>query len=207
MSSLRHRSPSLIKAAAAERQSSPALSKEINEELKVCEFSDDVLDIVEVRTPALILYFSNPYLSDTGPLVHDSALLAHHEHIASTCLQCEKLHRGETVPQHQLVRSLIAAAVAWARFQDESNNFNNVNAATALLRVARISGNVPQAARQDLLRDSRFLKLMGLVQFHASSMRPRELCSILQSMVYLRCSLPPFANTHNIATLWCPHQC
>ena len=72
--------------------------------------------------------------------------------------------------------------------QDESDNFNIVNTATALLRVARISGNLAHEARQELFQDSRFLKLMGLVRYHAGSMRPRELCSILQSMVYLRCS-------------------
>jgi hypothetical protein len=47
--SLRHRSSSVLAVSAVEKKS-PTPSKEINEELKVCEFCDDVLDIVEVSS-------------------------------------------------------------------------------------------------------------------------------------------------------------
>jgi len=93
-----------------------AVAKELNEELRICEFCEDILDIV----------------------------------------------------------------------QDEAGNFNHVNASTALLKIAKLSSSLHQAARQEVLRDPRFDRLMEVVRLLAVDMRPRELCSVMQSLVYLR---------------------
>jgi len=70
--------------------------------------------------------------------------------------------------------------------EDEAENFNHVNTATAMARLSRMAHSMQQGKRQEVLRDGRFGALIKLVNQQVKDMYPRELCSVLQALVYLK---------------------